>query len=67
MVWYGDLIMAEFKDDAVVERVRASRRRIVKRCGGGDKHRMFRRAKRVEAAHKTRVIGFETSGGSRGE
>jgi hypothetical protein len=35
MVWYGDLIMAEFKDDAVVERVRASRRRIVKRCGGG--------------------------------
>ena len=58
--------MTEFKDDAVVERVRASRRRIVKRCGG-DKHRMFRWAKRLEAAHKARVIGFETSGGSRGE
>jgi hypothetical protein len=58
--------MTEFKDDAVVERVRASRRRIVKRCGG-DKHRMFRWAKRVESKYKTRVIGFETSGGSRGE
>lgn len=58
--------MTGFKDDTVVERVRASRRRIVKRCGG-DKHRMFRWAKRVEAEHKARVIGFEISAGSRGE
>ncbi len=58
--------MTEFKDDAVVERVRASRRRIVKHCGG-DKHRMFRWAKRVEAARKAGVVAFETSVGSRSE
>ncbi|MGC8560593.1 MAG: hypothetical protein ACP5O1_07925 [Phycisphaerae bacterium] len=58
--------MAELKDDAVVERVRASRRRIVKQCGG-DKHRMFRWAKRVEAGHKARVVGFGSSAGSRGK
>ena len=51
---------------AVGRRKSPYRRRIVKRCGG-DKHRMFRWAKRVESAHKTRVTGFETSGGSRGE
>lgn len=58
--------MNEFRDDAVVERVRAARRRIVKRCGG-DKHRMFRWAKRVESKHRVRVVGFESAGGSRGD
>lgn len=52
--------MTDVKDDAVVERVRVARRRIVERCGA-DKHRMFRWAKRVELKHKGRVVGFEAA------
>ena len=52
--------MTEKKDDAVVERVRSARQRIVKRCGG-DVHRMRKWAKRLETAHPGRVTGFETT------
>jgi hypothetical protein len=46
------------KDDAVVQRVRAARRRIVERCGG-DKHRLLEWAKRIEADRRDRVVTYE--------
>ena len=46
------------KDDAVVERVRAARRRIMERCGG-DKHRLMEWAKRIEAEHRERLVSYE--------
>ncbi len=52
--------MTENKDDAVIERVRSARQRIVKRCGG-DAHRMRKWAKRLETRHHGLVTRFETS------
>jgi hypothetical protein len=46
------------KDDAVVERVREARRRIVERCAG-DKRRLLEWAKRIEVARPDRVIAHE--------
>lgn len=46
------------KDDPVVERVRATRRRILERCGG-DSHRLFEWAKRIEERHRKRVVSYE--------
>jgi hypothetical protein len=52
------------KDDAVVERVRAARRRVVERCGG-DKHRLLEWAKRIEADRRDRVVAHEPPKGRR--
>ncbi len=46
------------KDDPVVERVRAARRQIAAQCQY-DGHRLFEWAKRIEAAHRDRVVGYE--------
>jgi ribosomal protein L17 len=46
------------KDDPVVKRVRAARRRIAERCGF-DKHRMYELIKEMEAQYKDRLIGYE--------
>jgi hypothetical protein len=47
------------RDDPVIERVRAVRRRIAEECGG-DLHALYERAKRIEAEHAHRVVGYET-------
>jgi hypothetical protein len=56
--------MTENKDDAVIERVRSARQRIVKRCGG-DVHRMRKWAERLETRHRGLVAGFETAAKAR--
>ncbi len=48
------------KDDAVVERVRAVRQKIVDRCCG-DKHRMLEWARRLESEKRTRVVRYEST------
>ena len=48
------------KDDPVVERVRAARRKIMEECGN-DMHKLFEWAKQVEAQYKDRVVGYERS------
>lgn len=45
------------KDDPVVERVRAARRRLVERCGG-DPHSIYEWAKRREAEFANRMVGY---------
>jgi hypothetical protein len=52
--------MIRRKDDAVVQRVRASRRRILERCGGNP-HRLLKWAGRIESAHRGQLIVFEES------
>ena len=47
------------KDDPVVERVRAVRRKIAEECGW-DLHALYERAKRIEAECADRVVGYET-------
>ena len=49
--------MAE--DDPVVARVRAARRKILEECGG-DMHALFERARKWQAEHLERVVGYET-------
>ena len=51
-------------DDAVVERVRAARQKIVDRCGG-DGHRILEWARRLEAENRTRVVRYESTAGNR--
>ncbi len=51
------MIKIRTKDDPVVERVRAVRKRIVRRCGG-DQHRLLQWAKRVETTGRYRTAGF---------
>ena len=48
------------KDDAVVERVRAVRQKIVDRCCG-DKHRMLEWARRLESENRSRVVRYEST------
>ncbi len=47
------------RDDPVVERVRAARRKILEECGG-DLHALFERARKWQAEHPERVVGYET-------
>ena len=47
------------RDDPVVERVRAARRRIVAQCQG-DAHKMYEWAKAIEAKYADRVVGYDT-------
>ena len=47
-----------FKDDPVVQRVRAARREIVERCGQ-DAHSLLKWAKGIEAECPQRVRGYE--------
>ncbi len=47
------------REDPVVERVRAVRRKIVEECGG-DIHALFERARKIEAEFPERVRGYET-------
>ncbi len=49
------------QDDPVVERVRAARRRIVEQCGG-DPHKIYEWAKRMEARYQDRVVTYDRSG-----
>lgn len=46
------------RDDPVVERVRATRRKIAEQCGN-DLHRLYEWAKKIEAQNKDRVVGYE--------
>ena len=46
------------RDDPVVERVRVARRKIAEECGN-DAHRLYEWAKKIEAQHKDRVVGYE--------
>ncbi len=46
------------RDDPVVERVRAARRAIAEECGH-DLHRLYEWAKKIEAEHRDRVVGYE--------
>ncbi len=52
------MIKIRTKDDPVIERVRAVRKRIVRRCGG-DQHRLLQWAKHVESSGRYKVAGFE--------
>lgn len=47
-----------FKDDPVVQRVRAARREIVARYGR-DAHSLLKWAKKIEAEYPQRVRGYE--------
>lgn len=47
-------------DDPVVQRVRQTRQRIAEQCGH-DPHRLYEWAKRIEAEHLDRVVGFDRS------
>ena len=47
------------RDDPVVERVRAARRRIVAECQG-DAHKIYEWAKAVEARYADRLVGYDT-------
>ena len=54
-----------YKDDPVVERVRAARKAIAERHGG-DAHGLFEWAKKVEAKCAKRVTGYERKTGHSG-
>ena len=47
------------KDHPVVERVRAARRAIVAECGD-DIHALFEWARKRQAEHPERTVGYET-------
>lgn len=47
-----------FRDDPVVERVRAARRAIAERHGS-DAHELFEWAKKIESKYARRVTGYE--------
>ncbi|MFQ5503009.1 MAG: hypothetical protein ACE5EQ_12040 [Phycisphaerae bacterium] len=47
------------RDDPVVERVRAARRRIVAECQG-DAHKIYEWAKAIEAQYPDRLVGYDT-------
>ncbi len=47
------------RDDPVVERVRAVRRKIVEECGD-DIHALGEWIRKVQAEHPERVVGYET-------
>ncbi len=46
-------------DDPTIERVRAAGRAIAEECGG-DLHALFERARKWQAEHPERVVGYET-------
>jgi hypothetical protein len=52
------LLVAMSKYNVVVERVREARRRIVAECGG-DPHKIYERAKRMEEKYKDRIVTYE--------
>jgi len=49
------------QDDPVVQRVRATRRRIVAKCDG-DSHKLYEWAKRMEAKYKDRIVSYDRAG-----
>jgi hypothetical protein len=51
--------MSEWKGDPTIERVRAARRAIAEECGD-DVHSLFEWARKREAEHPERVVGYET-------
>ena len=46
-------------DDPTIARVRAAGRKILEECGG-DFHALGERARKIEAEHPERVVGYET-------
>ena len=46
-------------DDPTIERVRAVRRKIADECGG-DVRALGERARKIQAEHPERVVGYET-------
>ena len=49
-------------DDPVIARIRAARRKIFLEDCEGDPHKLYEYAKRLEAEHPERVVGYERPG-----